>query len=168
VLILVWMGKAELGQRIDERAQRGCRWGATLLFSRTLTLSLSSPHPVVALAYIYIYIGAKPKGKEIRDYVTQRFSSNMVFLSLLLGTDMGIFMNSSAFTTEIREALMNEEYTSLKFYIGGVLALASCTTVMGVRVCRWTMRLYAECLIVSRVCKWAHPALFCSSAVTTL
>jgi hypothetical protein len=51
------MGKAELGQRIDERAQRGCRWGATLLFSRTLTLSLSSPHPVVALAYIYIYRG---------------------------------------------------------------------------------------------------------------
>jgi hypothetical protein len=88
----------------------------------------------------------------------------MVFLSLLLGTDMGIFMNSSAFTTEIREALMNEEYTSLKFYIGGVLALASCTTVMGVRVC------HSGCMLnaVSRRVQVGSPCPFCSSAVTTL
>lgn len=75
---------------------------------------------------------AKPKGKDIRDYVIQRFSSNMVFLSLLLGTDMSVLMNSSKITTEIREALMLEQYDSLKFYVGALLALASCVTVVGV------------------------------------
>ena len=55
----------------------------------------------------------------------------MVFLSLLLGTDMSVLMNSSKITTEIRQALMTEQYHSLKFYVGAVLALASCITVVG-------------------------------------
>jgi hypothetical protein len=107
-----------------------------------------------------VCVGAKPKGKDIRDYVTQRFSSNMVFLSLLLGTDMGIFMNSSSFTTEIREALMNEEYTSLKFYIGGVLALASCTTVMGVRALAIAVVASWHCLPLSVSCAMGSPFAF--------
>jgi len=74
---------------------------------------------------------AKPKGKEIRDYVVQRFSSNMVFLSLLLGTNMATLMNSSRVATEIREATMGELYYSLKFYIGVIMALASCVTIVG-------------------------------------
>lgn len=44
-------------------------------------------------SFAHLCLGAKPKGKEIRDYVTQRFSSNMVFLSLLLGTDMNVVSN---------------------------------------------------------------------------
>ena len=40
-------------------------------------------------------------------------------------------MNSSKVTTEIRQALMTEQYGELKFYIGAVLALASCVTVVG-------------------------------------
>ena len=55
----------------------------------------------------------------------------MVFLSLLLGTDMSVLMNSSSLSTDVRQALMTEEYFSLKFYIGLVLALACCVTVVG-------------------------------------
>lgn len=78
--------------------------------------------------------GGKANGKEIRNYVVQRFSSNMVFLSLLLGTDMSVLMNSSKITQEIRDALEFEQYYSLKFYVGAVMALASCVTVVGVSI----------------------------------
>jgi hypothetical protein len=74
---------------------------------------------------------AKPSGEEIRDYTTQRFSSNMVFLSLLLGTNMNVLFNSSEDSTQMRAALHDQNYASLKFYIGVVLALGSCITVIG-------------------------------------
>jgi hypothetical protein len=74
---------------------------------------------------------AKPKGSDIKDYTTQRFSSSMIFLSLLLGADMNILFNSAAFATEIRLAMTQEDYGSLKFYIGCILLLGACVAVLG-------------------------------------
>jgi hypothetical protein len=74
---------------------------------------------------------AKPKGKEIKDYTTQRFATNMVFLSLLLGADMNVLFNSAVFSEEIRSAMMEEKYGSLRFYIGVTLLLGAIIAVLG-------------------------------------
>jgi hypothetical protein len=74
---------------------------------------------------------AKPKGKDIKDYTTQRFASNMVFLSLLLGADMSVLFNSASFCTEIRHSMQTEEYSSLRFYIGCTLLLGAIIAVLG-------------------------------------
>ena len=74
---------------------------------------------------------AKPNGKDIRDYTTQRFSSNMVFLSLLLGSQMSTLFNSAKFSTDIRYALRDEQYGDLKFLIGCVMVLGACVTAIG-------------------------------------
>jgi hypothetical protein len=74
---------------------------------------------------------AKPKGKDIKDYTTQRFASNMVFLSLLLGADMSVLFNSASFCTEIRHSMQTEDYGSLRFYIGCALLLGAIIAVLG-------------------------------------
>lgn len=72
---------------------------------------------------------AKPKGKEIRDYTTQRFSSNMVFLSLLLGATVNVLFSPSLLSTAIRTAVKNEEY-GLKYWIGIVMILSCAVSVV--------------------------------------
>jgi hypothetical protein len=74
---------------------------------------------------------AKPKGKDIKDYTTQRFATNMVFLSLLLGADMNVLFNSATFSSEIRTAMLEEKYDSLRFYIGVTLLLGAIIAVLG-------------------------------------
>ena len=73
---------------------------------------------------------AKPKGKDIKDYTTQRFSSNMVFLSLLLGANMNVLFNSAALSKEIRDAIKYEDY-GLKYCIGVLLVLSAFVSVLG-------------------------------------
>ena len=45
---------------------------------------------------------AKNDGEDLRGYMTQRYASNMVFLSLLLSTELGVLFNSAHVTTEVR------------------------------------------------------------------
>jgi hypothetical protein len=73
---------------------------------------------------------AKPKGEVLRAYVTQRFASNMIVLSLMLGAEIGVFFNSSHETSEMRTLLGTESYSSLKYWIGIVIALDAGVTVM--------------------------------------
>ena len=73
---------------------------------------------------------AKPKGKDIRDYTTQRFASNMVFLSLLLGADLNVLFNSANLNTSIRTAMQEGEY-NLKFFVGVIIILSACSSVLG-------------------------------------
>ena len=61
---------------------------------------------------------AKPKGEDLRQYVTQRFSSNMVVCSLMMGAKLSVFFNSSVESTEMRRMLRAEDYGNLKFWIG--------------------------------------------------
>lgn len=73
---------------------------------------------------------SKPDGKELRNYTAQRFSSSMVFLSLMLASEMNILFNSSMITTEIRTEMMNGNYLSVKHWIGFVILFSSCVTVI--------------------------------------
>jgi hypothetical protein len=74
---------------------------------------------------------AKPNGKEIRDYTTQQFASNIVFLSLLLGSEMAVFLNSSSLLTQIRKSMEDQDYRSLDYYIGCVIIIDICVTILG-------------------------------------
>lgn len=73
---------------------------------------------------------AKPKGEDLKAYVTQRFSSNMVVLSLMLGAQINVFFNSSVEMTQMRSLMAQEAYGDLKFWIGFVIALDACVTIM--------------------------------------
>lgn len=73
---------------------------------------------------------AKPKGENLREYVTQRFASNMIVLSLMLGAEIGVFFNSAAEVSEMRNFLNTEHYGSLKYWIGIIIALDASVTVM--------------------------------------
>ena len=73
---------------------------------------------------------SKPDGKELRNYTAQRFSSSMVFLSLMLAISMNVLFNSSIITTEIRSEMINGNYRSVKHWIGFVILLSSCVTVI--------------------------------------
>lgn len=59
----------------------------------------------------------------------QRFSSSMVFMSLLLGAELGVLFNSSEITNDMRKSMVNEEYGDFKFYIGVTIILSVCVTI---------------------------------------
>lgn len=80
---------------------------------------------------------SKPKGKDLRNYTTQRFSSNMVFMSLILGTEISLLFNSSEVTTDIRTQMIEANYTSLRYWIGFFILLSACVTVIAL-VCTHT------------------------------
>lgn len=73
---------------------------------------------------------SKPQGKDLQNYTTQRFSSNMVFLSLILAAEMNVLFNSSVITTDIRTQMMNGNYGSVRLWIGLVILLSACITVI--------------------------------------
>ena len=73
---------------------------------------------------------SKPDGKDLRNYTTQRFSSNMVFLSLILAAEINVLFNSSMITTDIRTQMINGNYSSVKLWIGFVILLSACVTVI--------------------------------------
>ena len=61
---------------------------------------------------------SKHDGGELRTYMTQRFASNMMMMSLLLSAELGVLFNSSLITTTMREKMMEQDHSDLKFYIG--------------------------------------------------
>jgi len=61
---------------------------------------------------------AMPNGGDLRNYMTQRYASNMVFMSLLLGAELGVLFNSSRITMDIRLALQASAHYKLQFWIG--------------------------------------------------
>jgi NAD/NADP transhydrogenase beta subunit len=75
---------------------------------------------------------SKPKGENLREYVTQRFASNMIVLSLMLGAEIGVFFNSAAEVTEMRTLLNAKHYGSIKYWIGIIIALDASVTVMAI------------------------------------
>ena len=61
---------------------------------------------------------SKPKGEDLRQYVTQRYASNMVFLSCMLAAEINVFFNSSQERTEMRALLFKEAHGVLRYWIG--------------------------------------------------
>ncbi len=75
---------------------------------------------------------AKPDGKELRDIMTLRFSSIMVLLSLLLGSEMGVLFNPNKTTTAMRDAMDAQDFGDFKFWIGVTIWMSACVTVVGI------------------------------------
>mgnify|MGYP006093912651 CR=1 FL=1 len=57
-------------------------------------------------------------GKDLREYITQRYASNMVFMSLLLSTSCGILFNAANVTSQVRDDLSDAHYSKLQFWAG--------------------------------------------------
>ena len=73
---------------------------------------------------------AKPKGEDLRQYVTQRFASNMIVLSLMLGAQINVFFNSSKELLEMRALLGTEKYYELRYWVGILIILDAVVTIM--------------------------------------
>lgn len=73
---------------------------------------------------------SKPEGQDLRNYTTQRFSSNMVFMSLILAAEINVLFNSSTIVTDIRAQMISGNYWSLEHSIGFLVLLSACVTVI--------------------------------------
>mmetsp|Transcript_18680 Transcript_18680/g.27043 ORF Transcript_18680/g.27043 Transcript_18680/m.27043 type:complete len:251 (+) Transcript_18680:107-859(+) len=56
--------------------------------------------------------------------MTQRFASNMVFISLLLSAEIAVLFSPSAPADTMRERLKNSEYDTVDFYAGLALSMS--------------------------------------------
>lgn len=72
---------------------------------------------------------AKTDGAALRSHVIQRFSSNMVFLSLMMGSSLMVLFNSSQPCAEMRQAVAGNEWLGLKFWIGVTIIVSVCVTI---------------------------------------
>lgn len=73
---------------------------------------------------------AMDSGKDLRDYMTQRYASSMVFMSLLLATELSVLFNSAEVTTHVRVALMKENFRDIHFWAGLFVILSAIFTLL--------------------------------------
>ena len=66
---------------------------------------------------------------HLRNAVTQRFATSMVFMSLLLGTEIGVLFSPSKPGDAFRFALRDEKYSDLNFWAGVILCVSIGMTV---------------------------------------
>jgi hypothetical protein len=69
-------------------------------------------------------------GKDLRTYMTQRYASNMVFMSLLLSTELGVLFNSSVITTNVRHKLRDGDHWTLSFWAGLFIITSALLTIL--------------------------------------
>jgi len=64
-------------------------------------------------------VWAKKSGEKLRDHMTQRFATNMVFMGLFLTTELGVLFSPCDISTELRDTLQMENgHKKLIFYAG--------------------------------------------------
>eukprot|EP00980_Cylindrotheca_fusiformis_P015611 scaffold4481_cov121-Cylindrotheca_fusiformis.AAC.7 len=85
------------------------------------------------VCFSLLWAAAKPEGDELRHYITSRYSTNMVLLSLLLATEIQVFFNSSHEHVQMRTILSTTPiaWDQLQFWIGLIILLDVCVTLMG-------------------------------------
>ena len=70
---------------------------------------------------------AKTDGKELRQLLTAKFGTNMVFMSLLLGAEMNVLFNSNQVCTKMRHD-MQEMHMTPHFWCGiAIIVSVICT-----------------------------------------
>ena len=57
-------------------------------------------------------------GEELRTHMMQRYATNMVFMSLLLGSELNVLFNSNERATQMRKDMMATNLMSVEFWIG--------------------------------------------------
>mmetsp|Transcript_25981 Transcript_25981/g.36620 ORF Transcript_25981/g.36620 Transcript_25981/m.36620 type:complete len:627 (+) Transcript_25981:229-2109(+) len=69
-------------------------------------------------------------GGDLRGYMTQRFASNMVFMSLLLGAELNVLFNSDWIATEMRKSMREERTDEISFWIGIIMIISVFLTIL--------------------------------------
>ena len=69
-------------------------------------------------------------GGDLRSYMTQRFASSMVFMSLLLGAELNVLFNSAAVTTSMRRELFAENFWTVEFWAGITILVSVILTIL--------------------------------------
>jgi hypothetical protein len=69
-------------------------------------------------------------GQDLRAYMTQRYASNMVFMSLLLSTEMSILFNSAQVTNDVRLQLQLGNHNSVQFWAGYMIIVSALLTLL--------------------------------------
>jgi len=76
---------------------------------------------------------SKKDESSARDYMVQRFSSNMVFLSLLLGTEIGVLFSPSDPAKVVRAAISDDyNYLNPHFWVGIFLIFSVINTTLAI------------------------------------
>jgi hypothetical protein len=69
-------------------------------------------------------------GGDLRNYMTSRYASSMVFLSLLLAAELNVLFDSAPITTKIRQALQEQAHFKLQFWIGLTILISIILTLL--------------------------------------
>mmetsp|Transcript_20665 Transcript_20665/g.44718 ORF Transcript_20665/g.44718 Transcript_20665/m.44718 type:complete len:707 (+) Transcript_20665:147-2267(+) len=69
-------------------------------------------------------------GGLLREHMTKRYASSMVFMSLLLSTELGVLFNSSTVTSDMRTALREQQFGTIYFYVGCSIMLSVIFSVL--------------------------------------
>jgi hypothetical protein len=80
-------------------------------------------------------------GGDLREYMTQRYASSMVFMSLLLSTELAVLFNSASVASHVRDALLAEQHGSIEFWVGICIILSAVFTILSLLsiFTAWTM-----------------------------
>lgn len=70
-------------------------------------------------------------GSSVKKYVTDSFSSAMVFMSLLLTTQVNIILQPNAVMSSVSNSLYEEKIWSAEFWVGMILMVDMFTTLLG-------------------------------------
>ncbi len=105
---------------------------------------------------------AMDNGKDLRDYITQRYAASMVFMSLLLSTELGVLFNSAGVTTEIRQSLRQQAHHTVSFWAGIAIIISAIFTLLSLisTFTAWTMvsaisDVNAHCILRSSIGQYA-------------
>lgn len=73
---------------------------------------------------------AMENGADLRNYMTSRYASSMVFLSLLLAAELNVLFDSAVITTDIRRAMQQQSHFELQFWIGIMILTSILLTLL--------------------------------------
>jgi hypothetical protein len=101
-------------------------------------------------------------GKDLRDYITQRYAASMVFMSLLLSTELGVLFNSAGVTTAMRQSLRLQAHHTVSFWAGIAIIISAIFTLLSLisTFTAWTMvsaisDINAHCILRSSIGQYA-------------
>jgi hypothetical protein len=105
---------------------------------------------------------AMDNGSDLRDYITQRYAASMVFMSLLLSTELGVLFNSAGVTTVMRQALQHQAHHTMPFWAGVAIIVSAIFTLLSLisTFTAWTMvsaisDVNAHCILRSSIGQYA-------------
>ena len=75
---------------------------------------------------------SKKDGSKLKQIVTQRYATILVFISLLLNAELNVLFSPSEFGENIRKAMTARDWTDLNMIIGILLCVSICTTIFAI------------------------------------